>query len=106
MSILSSYAEFSDVLSSNEAILLYLSSPSCSVCHALLPQVESLMTEFSAVTMICADTAATPEIAGQLTVFSAPAIIFFIHGKELFRMARFVPIETLKENITNALKMI
>ncbi|MGG3450322.1 thioredoxin family protein [Domibacillus aminovorans] len=106
MYLISSYAEFSDVLSSNEAILLYISSPGCSVCHTLLPQVESLMAEFSAVIVIHADTAATPEIAGQLTVFSAPAIIFFIHGKELFRMARFVPIETLKENITNALKMV
>ncbi|OKL36012.1 thioredoxin family protein [Domibacillus mangrovi] len=106
MYMISSYAEFSDVLSSNEAILLYISSPRCSVCHALLPQVETLMTEFSAVTVIHANTAATPEITGQLMVFSAPAILFFIYGKERFRMARFVPIDMLRENITNALKIV
>lgn len=52
MDMISSYAEFSDVLSSNEAVLLYISSPSCSVCQALLRQVESLMTEFPTVTQI------------------------------------------------------
>ncbi|OXS78063.1 thiol reductase thioredoxin [Domibacillus enclensis] len=103
---ISSYAEFSDVISSRAAVLLYTSMPNCSVCHALLPQVEALLAHMPAVHAIHADTADIPELAGQLTIFSAPAVLFFIHGKVIFRMARFVPIEELQENITQALKMI
>ncbi|OLN23629.1 thiol reductase thioredoxin [Domibacillus antri] len=106
MEPITSYAEFSDVLLSNEAVLLYVSSPGCSVCHALLPHVETLLREFPDVEAFHADTAESPEIAGQYTIFTAPALLFFIHGKEIFRMARFVPLEELKENITSALKMI
>ncbi|OES45115.1 thioredoxin family protein [Domibacillus iocasae] len=106
MKAISSYAEFSDVIASNEAILLYTSMPNCSVCHALKPQVEALLPDFSNLTAIHADTSKIPELAGQLTIFSAPAVLLFIHGKEVFRMARFVPIENLKENIIRMLKMI
>ena len=106
MQHVTSYAEFSDVLSSNEAVLLYVSSPGCSVCHALLPQVEALMQEFPGVTSVYANTGIAPDIAGQVTVFSVPAVLFFLKGKELFRAVRFVPIGGLRENMTNALKMI
>ncbi|OMP68109.1 thioredoxin family protein [Domibacillus epiphyticus] len=106
MEAITSYAEFSDVISSNEAVLLYVSSPGCSVCHALLPQVETLLEDFPSVTSVYANTGIAPDIAGQLTVFSVPAILFFIQGKEVFRVARFVPIGGLRERITSSLKMI
>ncbi|WP_046174769.1 thioredoxin family protein [Domibacillus indicus] len=106
MKPISSYTEFSDAVASNEAVLLYTSMPDCSVCHALRPRVETLLADFPHVTAVHADTAELPELAGQLTIFSAPAVLLFIRGKEIFRMARFVPIDKLKENITQALKMI
>jgi thiol-disulfide isomerase/thioredoxin len=106
MEVTTSYAEFSDVISSNEGVLLYMSSPGCSICHALLPRVKTLLREFPDVTAVHADTAEAPGISGQYTIFTAPALLFFVHGKEVFRMARFIPIDELKENILNSLKMI
>jgi len=101
-----SYAEFSDVIASNEAVLLYTSMPDCSVCHALKPQVEKMLKEFPGLPAVQADTSEVPELAGQLTIFSAPAVLLFLHGKEISRMARFVPIEELKKNTMQMLKMI
>ncbi|WNS80201.1 thioredoxin family protein [Domibacillus sp. DTU_2020_1001157_1_SI_ALB_TIR_016] len=106
MQHVTSYTEFSDIISSSEAVLLYVSSPGCSVCHALLPQVKVLMQEFPRVTMVYANTGIAPDIAGQLTVFSVPAVLFFLKGKEQFRAVRFVPIGGLRESIGDALKII
>ncbi|MET1031083.1 thioredoxin family protein [Domibacillus tundrae] len=106
MQHVTSYTEFSDVLSSSEAVLLYVSSPGCSVCHALLPQVKALMQEFPGVTSVYANTGIAPDIAGQLTVFSVPAVLFFAKGKELFRVARFVPIGGLRKSIADAVKIV
>ncbi|MCM3789138.1 thioredoxin family protein [Domibacillus indicus] len=106
MQHVTSYTEFSDILSSSEAVLLYVSSPGCSVCHALLPQVQALMQEFPRVTTVYANTGIAPDIAGQFTVFSVPAVLFFLKGKEQFRVVRFVPIGGLRESIANALKII
>lgn len=101
-----SYAEFSDVIISHKSVLLYTSMPNCSVCHALKPQVEEMLKEFPGLTAVQADTSEVPELAGQLTIFSAPAVLLFLHGKEISRMARFVPMEELKEKIKQMLKMI
>ncbi|WP_050181756.1 thioredoxin family protein [Domibacillus robiginosus] len=106
MQHVTSYTEFSDILLSSEAVLLYVSSPGCSVCHALLPQVKALMQEFPYVKMVYANTGIAPDIAGQLTVFSVPAVLFFLKSRERFRVVRFVPIGGLRESITNALKII
>lgn len=106
MQPVTSYAEFSDTVSSNKAVLLYISSPGCSVCHALLPQVETLLQEFPDVTPVYANTGIAPDVAGQFTVFSVPAILFFLHGKEVFRVVRFVPLGGLKKSIENVLKII
>lgn len=106
MRAVTSYAEFSDVVSSSKAVLLYISSPGCSVCHALLPQVNTLLKEFPEVTPLYANTGLAPDIAGQFTVFSVPAILFFVCGKEVFRVVRFVPIGGLRKNIKNSLKII
>lgn len=106
MNSIHSYAEFSDLIQRDQMVLLYTTTPGCSVCHALKPQVEELLHQYPAVTAVHADTSDVPELAGQLTIFSAPAVIFFLNGKETFRMARFVPMEELKENIDKMHKII
>lgn len=40
------------------------------------------------------------EIAGQFSIFTIPAILFFINGKEVIRKARFISMDELEENIS------
>ncbi|WP_082235103.1 thioredoxin family protein [Halobacillus massiliensis] len=75
--------------------LLYISQPACTVCHSLLPQVEDLLKEFSGVNAIHADAEKIKEIAGEYSIFTVPVVILFNEGKELMRMARFVPMGDL-----------
>lgn len=93
-------------LAAEKLVLLYISRPNCSVCHALLPQVKGLIEEFQDVMSIHADAEEIPEIAGEFSIFTVPVVIFFIDGKEMFRKARFVPIDELHSQISRLVKML
>ncbi|WP_339165061.1 thioredoxin family protein [Siminovitchia sp. FSL W7-1587] len=84
----------------NKVTLLYISRLSCSVCHSLLPQVEELLTQFPAIVPIHANADQIPEIAGEYSVFTVPAVLVFANGKEMIREARFVPIGELEEQLS------
>lgn len=39
------------------------------------------------------------EVAGMLEVFTAPAIFIFAEGREVYRAARFIPIDELRQKV-------
>ena len=94
------------VLESEKLVLLYISRPNCSVCHALLPQVERVLEDFKSVVSIHADAEEVPEIAGEFSIFTVPVLIMFVEGKEMFRKARFVPIDELQSQMSRLTKML
>ncbi|UOQ43889.1 thioredoxin family protein [Halobacillus salinarum] len=87
-------------------ILVFVSQPGCSVCQGLLPQVETVLEEFPLIPSMYIDATELPEAAGQLSVFTAPAVLVFADGKEWFRKARFVPIEELKAQLTKVNQLV
>jgi thioredoxin-like negative regulator of GroEL len=93
-------------LTAEKLVLLYISRPSCSVCHALLPQVKGLLEEFQDIKSIHADAEEMPDIAGEFSIFTVPVVIVFVEGKEMFRKARFVPIDELHSQISRLVKML
>ncbi|MEG9297529.1 thioredoxin family protein [Mangrovibacillus sp. Mu-81] len=86
-------------------VLLYISRPNCSVCHALLPQVEEVLKGYPGIVSIHADAEAIPEIAGEYSIFTVPVLIVFIEGKEMLRKARFVPIDELNHGLSRLATM-
>ncbi|MFL0363558.1 thioredoxin family protein [Pseudobacillus sp. 179-B 2D1 NHS] len=106
MHTISSLAELQTALHEHEAVLAFISDPNCSVCHAIHPRVEELLKQFPDVYAVEANMAEAPDISGQYTVFSVPAVLFFIQGKERFRKARFILMDELEEEIKLSLKLI
>lgn len=80
--------------------LVYISQPNCSVCHSLLPQVEEVLKNFPSIKSIHIDAYQVPEVAAEFSVMTVPAVLVFNEGRELFRKARFVPIEELHQELT------
>ncbi|KGX92965.1 thioredoxin [Pontibacillus halophilus JSM 076056 = DSM 19796] len=84
----------------NDLSLLYISRTQCSVCHALLPQVEELLEEkYPSVAAVHVNADELPEIAGEYSIFTVPVMIVFAEGKEMFRKARFVPMEEFDQQL-------
>lgn len=78
---------------------LYLSKPTCSVCHGLLPQVQHLMKNYPIIQMAHIDTEEVPEIAGAYSIFTVPVLLLFVNGKEYIREARIVHLDLLAKKL-------
>lgn len=76
---------------------VYVSRKNCSVCHAVQPQVQDMLKEFPRIEPIQVSADQVPEVASQFTVFSVPALLLFVEGKEVLREARFVVMDDLRD---------
>lgn len=78
---------------------LYISSPNCSVCHALKPQVQELMTKYPEIHLGYINSEQVQEVAGAFSIFTVPVLLFFVEGKEYVREARIVHMDIFDEKI-------
>lgn len=91
-----------DALSSiqdEKLFFLYLYGTNCSVCHALLPQVEDVLNEHPEVQCAKLNVHEIPEAAGEFSVFTIPVLLLYVEGKETIREARFVNMDSFSASI-------
>ncbi|GAA0431082.1 thioredoxin family protein [Lentibacillus halophilus] len=90
----------------NRLSLLFVSRPGCSVCHDLLPQVQTLMKNYPKIQLgyINADDVET--IAGHFSIFTVPVILVCVEGKEIIREARIVHMDLFKEKLDKLYKNV
>ncbi len=84
---------------------LYISSPDCSVCHALLPLVQQVMMKYPEIHLGTINAQEVKEVAGSLSVFTVPALLLFVEGKEYIREARFVNMDLFDEKIKKLVQL-
>ncbi|MGN1400989.1 MAG: thioredoxin family protein [Bacillus sp. (in: firmicutes)] len=85
---------------------VYISRTNCGVCHALLPQLKKLLEEFPSIQLGYINADDLEEIAGYFSIFTVPALLLFVDGKEMIREARFVHMQVLQEKISKIYDMI
>lgn len=96
---LSSLEEVNKFIEQNQLAFLYFTTPNCSVCHGLQPQIEEIMTHYPEIKTRHIDASLVPEAAGQFSVFTSPVLLLFIDGKEYLREARIVQTQKLNDNL-------
>jgi thioredoxin 1 len=84
-----------DHLRSAAALVVYFSTPHCTVCGVLRPKVEAEIAKRAAVDFLYIDSSAHPAVAAQHMVFAAPTLLMFIEGKEYRRFSRNFSLEDL-----------
>ncbi|MFK3959663.1 thioredoxin family protein [Pseudalkalibacillus hwajinpoensis] len=90
----------------NRLYFLYLYGTNCSVCHALLPQVEEVLEDFPQIIREKLNVHEIPEAAGAFSVFTIPVLLLYVEGKESIREARFVNIDSLRSSINRIVTML
>ncbi|WP_368505327.1 thioredoxin family protein [Alkalihalophilus sp. As8PL] len=105
MKELTAIDEVDTFIEENKFSFIYVSRTNCSVCHALLPQVKEVLSQFPNIQLGFVNADELEEIAGRLSIFTVPALLFFVEGKEVIREARFVQIEALREKIGRIYEM-
>ncbi|MHA6252499.1 thioredoxin family protein [Oceanobacillus sp. CAU 1775] len=86
-------------ISNDPLTFVYISRTGCSVCHALLPQVEELMEKFPEIRLGHVNSAEVEEVAERFTVFAVPALLLFVEGKEYLREARIVHMSLFQDRV-------
>jgi len=81
-------------------VMVYFSTPTCNVCHALRPKISEAFAEhFPKIEQIFIDAAQTPQIPASLQIFSVPTILVYLDGKEFARESRNVSVPLLIDKI-------
>lgn len=93
-----SYEEWQNIIEGTDQFLLFVKTDHCSVCDGLYPQVAALQEEYP-FPFYKVNTSDTPEIAGQLSLFTAPVVLLFHQQKEMSRFARIVQMQELKKRM-------
>ncbi|MFB1050154.1 thioredoxin family protein [Paraliobacillus sp. JSM ZJ581] len=94
-----SMEQLNTFIQANDVSLVYISKKQCSVCHSLLPQIETIMEKYPKISTTQVSADAVPEVAGAFSIFTVPVILVFVEGKEYYRGARIVPLKPFEEKI-------
>lgn len=96
---LKSVESANDFITRHPLSFLYITITGCSVCHALQPQVQRLLTKYPDIQLATINAQEVPAVAGSFSVFTAPVLLFYVEGKEYIREARIVHLDLLDEKI-------
>ncbi len=97
MEMIKNNHEFETLIHKNKLSLVYFSRLWCGVCHALKPQVETILKQYPEVALAEVNIDDQPEIGAQQTIFSVPAFILFYEGKEFMRQAGYLKLDQLQD---------
>ena len=81
--------------------IIYNSTPTCGVCHVILPQVMEIAGDYG-ITVEEIDATLHPEVASRYEVLTGPAILLMVGDKEFARQARFIDLMELEKRIVQA----
>lgn len=87
--------------------LLYVGAPTCSICTVVKPKLETLCEErFPKLLLIELDRDASPDVAAAWSVFSLPAVVLAVEGKEAQRWVRAFSIEVIADAVARPYGMV
>lgn len=89
-----------ELINVNEMVLLYFGSETCGVCNSLKPKVIELLKTFPKIKSGEVDVEGQTAIAAYYNIFTIPAILLYIDGKESIREARHISIEDIESKIS------
>jgi thioredoxin-like negative regulator of GroEL len=99
--------ELDQLIGSTSVVLLYFSTPTCSVCQSLKPKLKELLaSSFPSVQPRFVDVEQHAEIAARYRVFTVPVIILFAEGWEAIRKSRFINLDEFREETTRLFRLL
>lgn len=88
--------EVEQVIEENQLVLAVIKTSHCGVCESVLTKVSVMLESRLTVMGIYIYMEDAPEIASKYLVFSAPTVLLFYAGKEVYRVDRFVRFNELE----------
>lgn len=106
MQELESFEDLESFIKGNKTPLLYIYSKECGVCGGILGDLENLLNKFPNIKNCKVDIEKIPEVAGELTIFTVPVIVFFYEEKEILRQGKFIDFKDLNNKLEKYYNLI
>lgn len=90
----------SDVLNSDQPVLVDFWATWCGPCRTIAPTIEELASEYEGkAKVVKLDVDNNPQAAQQFGIRSIPSLLFFKDGKPVDQMVGVVPKKTLADKL-------
>ncbi|TCZ77064.1 thioredoxin [Paenibacillus albiflavus] len=99
MNEITTQAEWETRIHNYPMCVLFIKTEHCGVCDAVLDKTKALLTKYPEVDFSLVHMQDHPDISSAYLVFTAPTILLFIEGKEVYRASRFVLMTELDTTI-------
>ena len=107
MDLIDNINTLKEFVGGNKFCLLYIQAPDCGLCSIMLDKIETVSQRFDDLSAARVELLVVPEIAGEYLVATAPTVLVFVDGKEVYRAGTFIDtmelgqvLEKWNENLT------
>ena len=91
--------EIQQIIAASPMAILVSKTSSCGVCESVAAKIDELLPQYPKVTGIISYMEQVPALASEYLIFSAPTVILFVEGKEVYRESRFVKMGELHRQL-------
>lgn len=84
----------------NKFCLIYIQAPDCGLCSIMLDKIEAVAQRLDNLSSARVELLVVPEVAGEFLVATAPTVLVFAHGKEVYRAGTFIDTMELERKLT------
>jgi len=99
MHLVKSQDEYTRILGDHALVLTYITGTNCGVCSSIKPKIEAILADYPELYSVEINSHEDQELAAQLSIFSIPAVLVHVEGKETIREARYFSIQELESRI-------
>jgi len=95
-----------ELINSNKMVLVYFGSKTCGVCVAMKPKIEEILKIYPKIKSVQVDVEKSIQVSVAYDIFTIPAILVFIEGKETIREARYISMQDIEGKISRYYDLI
>ena len=106
MNLVNDIEQLKQLAENQQLCLLYIQAPDCGLCSVMLGKVEQATQRFSELCAARVELHVVPQVTGEFLVATAPTVLLFVNGKEVYRAGTFINVRELECEIEKWNKII
>lgn len=99
MELINDINRLKEFVADNKFCLLYIQTPDCGLCSIMLNKIEAEAQLFDKLCSARVELLVVPEVTGEFLVATAPTVLVFVEGKEVYRAGTFIDTKELAQVI-------